>query len=135
MKCSEELISWSIPDATSKFGVPEEVFFEGECDVCGCKLAKEKWPIYACAGMDKCDWVMCTGCYSKEAFKYISTDPDVKGQDEDPGVPMGNDMCLHCNKPQDQHSDMGAMTSLNLASNHLGSEGAKIIANILPKCT
>jgi hypothetical protein len=32
-------------------------------------------------------------------------------------------------------SDMGAMTSLNLASNRLGVEGAKIIAAILPKCT
>jgi hypothetical protein len=29
---------------------------------------------------------------------------------------------------------MGAMTSLNLASNSLGVEGAKIIAAILPKC-
>jgi hypothetical protein len=32
-------------------------------------------------------------------------------------------------------SDMGAMTSLNLASNSLGVEGAKIIAAFLPKCT
>jgi Leucine-rich repeat (LRR) protein len=31
--------------------------------------------------------------------------------------------------------DMGAMTSLNLASNGLGAEGAKIIAAFLPKCT
>jgi hypothetical protein len=31
--------------------------------------------------------------------------------------------------------DMGAMTSLNLASNELGIEGAKIIAACLPKCT
>jgi hypothetical protein len=31
--------------------------------------------------------------------------------------------------------DMGAMTSLNLASNELGLEGAKIIAACLPKCT
>jgi hypothetical protein len=31
--------------------------------------------------------------------------------------------------------DMGAMTSLNLASNELGVEGAKIIATCLPKCT
>jgi hypothetical protein len=30
---------------------------------------------------------------------------------------------------------MGAMTSLNLASNKLGVEGAKIIAACLPKCT
>jgi hypothetical protein len=32
-------------------------------------------------------------------------------------------------------SDMGAMTSLNLASNLLGVEGAKAIAACLPKCT
>jgi hypothetical protein len=31
--------------------------------------------------------------------------------------------------------DMRAMTSLNLASNELGVEGAKIIAACLPKCT
>jgi hypothetical protein len=31
--------------------------------------------------------------------------------------------------------DMRAMTSLNLASNSLGVEGAKIIAVVLPKCT
>jgi hypothetical protein len=31
--------------------------------------------------------------------------------------------------------DMGALTSLNLASNELGVEGAKIIAVCLPKCT
>jgi hypothetical protein len=31
--------------------------------------------------------------------------------------------------------DNRAMTSLNLASNSLGIEGAKIIADILPKCT
>jgi hypothetical protein len=31
--------------------------------------------------------------------------------------------------------DMGAMMSLNLASNSLGIEEAKIIADILPKCT
>jgi hypothetical protein len=30
---------------------------------------------------------------------------------------------------------MGAMTSLNLASNFLGGEGAKVIAACLPKCT
>jgi hypothetical protein len=33
------------------------------------------------------------------------------------------------------HKDNGAMTSLNLASNKLGAEGAKIIAACLPKCT
>jgi hypothetical protein len=32
-------------------------------------------------------------------------------------------------------SDNGAMTSLSLASNRLGVEGAKIIADILPMCT
>jgi ribosomal protein L7Ae-like RNA K-turn-binding protein len=32
-------------------------------------------------------------------------------------------------------SDMRAMTSLNLASNKLGVEGAKAIAACLPKCT
>jgi hypothetical protein len=32
-------------------------------------------------------------------------------------------------------SDKRAITSLNLASNTLGVEGAKIIAACLPKCT
>jgi hypothetical protein len=35
----------------------------------------------------------------------------------------------------DAIKDMRAMTSLNLASNELGVEGAKIIAACLPKCT
>jgi hypothetical protein len=35
----------------------------------------------------------------------------------------------------DAIKDMGAMTSLNLALNALGVEGAKIIAACLPKCT
>jgi hypothetical protein len=35
----------------------------------------------------------------------------------------------------DAIKDMGAMTSLNLASNKLGVEGAKIIAACIPKCT
>jgi hypothetical protein len=33
------------------------------------------------------------------------------------------------------HKDNGAMTSLNLAANEFGVEGAKIIAACLPKCT
>jgi hypothetical protein len=33
------------------------------------------------------------------------------------------------------HKDNGTMTSLSLASNRLGVEGAKIIAAVLPKCT
>jgi hypothetical protein len=32
------------------------------------------------------------------------------------------------------HKDNGAMTSLSLASNNLGVEGAKIVAAVLPKC-
>jgi hypothetical protein len=35
----------------------------------------------------------------------------------------------------DAIKDMEAMTSLNLASNDLGVEGAKFIAAVLPKCT
>jgi hypothetical protein len=31
--------------------------------------------------------------------------------------------------------DKGALASLNLASNSLGAEGAKIIAAVLPECT
>jgi hypothetical protein len=31
--------------------------------------------------------------------------------------------------------DKRALASLNLASNSLGAEGAKIIAAVLPKCT
>jgi hypothetical protein len=35
----------------------------------------------------------------------------------------------------DAIKDMGAMTSLALASNSLGVAGAKIIADVLPMCT
>jgi hypothetical protein len=53
------------------------------------------------------------------------TELDFSGQDLGAGdaVLIANDI-----------SDMGAMTSLNLASNKLGVEGAKIIATSLPKC-
>jgi hypothetical protein len=54
------------------------------------------------------------------------TELDFSGQDLSAGdaVLIANDI-----------SDMGAMTSLSLASNSLGVEGAKIIAAVLPKCT
>jgi hypothetical protein len=54
------------------------------------------------------------------------TELDFSGQGLDAGdaVLIANDI-----------SDMRAMTSLNLASNSLRFEGAKIIAAFLPKCT
>jgi hypothetical protein len=42
--------------------------------------------------------------------------------------------CKHCGNPKAAHGN-GLMTSLNLASNSLGVEGAKSIAVFLPKCT
>jgi hypothetical protein len=54
---------------------------------------------------------------------------DGRAQKESPGKPEG--IIALVNAIQ----DMRAMTSLNLASNKLGVEGAKIIAACLPKCT
>jgi hypothetical protein len=54
---------------------------------------------------------------------------DGSKQIEEPGKPEGI-IALANAIP-----DMGAMTSLNLASNKLGVEGAKVIAACLPKCT
>jgi hypothetical protein len=51
------------------------------------------------------------------------------------------DMCGKMNGADDaimlaaEVVDNGAMTSLNLASNIFGVEGAKIVAAFLPKCT
>jgi hypothetical protein len=55
--------------------------------------------------------------------------PEGQEQDETPGKPEGIIAIANA------IPDMGAMTSLNLASNSLGIEGAKIIAAFLPKCT
>jgi hypothetical protein len=68
-------------------------------------------------------------------FKYISTAPDVDGQDDEPNDPISNGICQRCGRPKEQHATRGALASLNLASNSLGAEGAKIIAAVLPKCT
>jgi hypothetical protein len=54
---------------------------------------------------------------------------------------LGEKCPAYCARPigvialADAIKDMGAMTSLSLASNGLGVEGAKIIAAVLPECT
>jgi hypothetical protein len=68
-------------------------------------------------------------------YKFVSPAPDISGSDEDPGVPLDNAICQHCGQAKVQHQAKGAMTSLSLAKNRLGAEGAKIIAAVLPECT
>jgi hypothetical protein len=63
--------------------------------------------------------------YSAKEYNHT----DGRKQDLHPGKPEGI-IALGAVIP-----GMGAMTSLNLASNKLGVEGAKIIAACLPKCT
>jgi hypothetical protein len=68
-----------------------------------------------------------------QALKHNSvlTALDVSGNAPDPsndGPGFAQELALGI-------KDMGAMTSLNLASNELSVEGAKIIAACLPKCT
>jgi Ran GTPase-activating protein (RanGAP) involved in mRNA processing and transport len=69
--------------------------------------------------------------YGEVDGKYgnVFTHADGTKQMEHPGKPEGI-IALANAIP-----NMGAMTSLNLASNSLGVEGAKIIAAFLPKCT
>jgi hypothetical protein len=56
----------------------------------------------------------------KQHFKYISSAPDVHGQDDDPSVPISNGMCQRCGNPKGKHTAKGALTSLNLSSNRRG---------------
>jgi hypothetical protein len=63
----------------------------------------------------------------KMCFEYKHTDSRV--QHENPGKPDGIITIANA------IPDMGAMTSLCLASNGLGVEAAKLIAAVLPKCT
>jgi Leucine-rich repeat (LRR) protein len=82
-----------------------------------------------------CNFDFCSQCVATAKtvpeYKYISTAPDVEGQDEDPGVSLGNDMCLHCHKPKDQHSDKRTMTSLDVSNNRLYAKGTKLLAEAL----
>jgi hypothetical protein len=61
-------------------------------------------------------------------FKYISSAPDVQGQDDDPSVPISNGMCQRCGNPKCQHTAKGAMTKINISSNDLRAEGGKALA-------
>jgi hypothetical protein len=61
-------------------------------------------------------------------MQWVCTYADGTKQIDHPGKPEGI-IALANAIP-----DMGAMTSLNLASNDLGVEGAKIIAACLPNC-
>ena len=55
--------------------------------------------------------------------KFISSAPDVDGQDKDPGVPLANGICQHCGQPKDQHhAKLGALAKLDLSNNNLGQE-------------
>jgi hypothetical protein len=61
------------------------------------------------------------------AYEYTHIDGTV--QEDNPGKPEGVIAIANA------IPDMGALASLNLASNILGAEGAEIIAAVLPKCT
>jgi hypothetical protein len=67
--------------------------------------------------------------YDSDEDEEVYRHTDGREQKDKPGNPEGIIAVANA------IPDMGAMTSLNLASNHLGVEGAKIIAAILPKST
>ena len=67
----------------------------------------------------------------RTAPRFITSAPDIDGRDEDPGVPLANGICRHCGQPKDQHRAKGALTSLNLANNALGPEGAHHVAKAI----
>jgi hypothetical protein len=55
-------------------------------------------------------------------FKYVSEAPDIIGQNEDPGVPLGSNTCCRCNTPNDQHSAKGALAKLDISCNGIEAE-------------
>jgi Ran GTPase-activating protein (RanGAP) involved in mRNA processing and transport len=50
-------------------------------------------------------------------FKFKSTAPYIKGQDEDPGVPLANGICQHCGQPKGHHNAKGALSKLDASNN------------------
>jgi Ran GTPase-activating protein (RanGAP) involved in mRNA processing and transport len=64
----------------------------------------------------------------EKEYKYVTTDPDVEDQNEDPGE---LDVCQHCGNAKGQHQAKGAITSLDVNNNNLGKEGTKLLAEAL----
>jgi hypothetical protein len=76
-----------------------------------------------------CNFDICSQCITtaKTEPKYFSTAPNIEGQDEDPGVPLGNGMCLRCHKPREQHN-MGRDGAVVEALGKLATEDGLQIA-------
>ena len=55
----------------------------------------------------------------EEEYKYITPDPDMHNQDEDPGVPLDSGICQHCGQPKDQHHAKGALEKLDISNNNI----------------
>jgi hypothetical protein len=129
--CRGNLQELSLAEVALKYGASEDQVLQGMgCDICSTAMnSHEKWPVHHCASED-CNWDMCKECFDIPEYKYISTDPDVKGQEKDPGVRFGNVVCLHCNKVKDQHSDKGAMSSLHVGMNSIPEKEMKEIITI-----
>jgi hypothetical protein len=105
--------------------------FGTRLDVCDggerCPAQGSRYPVGTTLyGCHTCDFHLCAQCVTtaKTEPKYVSTAPDVEGQDDDPGVPLSNGMCLHCNAPKGAHKAKGAMTKLSLKDNWLATAAA-----------
>jgi hypothetical protein len=70
----------------------------------------------------------CDSYFSDEPYRY-------NGGEKHSKHPPSGSKFTGLEALADAIRNNGAMTSLNLASNELGVEGAKIIAACLPKCT
>jgi hypothetical protein len=84
----------------------------------------EAMPVTDIAILEAYGW-----CYTADVDGEMAYYKGDTGQYEPPKLPLGAIALANTFK------DMEAMTSLNLASNGLGAEGAKIIAAFLPQCT
>jgi hypothetical protein len=100
----------------------------------GCPGQDSRYPVGTpLFGCRICNFDFCSQCVvtAKTEPKYISTAPDVEGEDTYPGVPLSNGVCLHCGQSKEQHQAKGGISSVNLLKNDIPMEQAKALASIL----
>jgi hypothetical protein len=95
---------WTLQAVASEYKMSkQDVQNQCTCSECEMEMAAERWPLYSCSQChQRAEWGLCSPCFNKNK-KFISTAPDIEGQDKDPGVPLANGYCQRCGQPKDQH--------------------------------
>jgi hypothetical protein len=110
---------------------------EYSCDSEACPSKKKKkqtfakgTTLYGCRTCDNFD--LCAQCVSatKSTPRYISTAPDIEGQDDEPGS-LNSGMCERCGLTKEQHKAKGQLSCVDLSYNELHGDGFKHISEML----